>query len=160
APAITTSSRRSRPAPAPWLAARRRCSRRPSRRTPNRTRREDAMGATGIGAAGRRKGDVRVITGPGHHTHQFPHPRRGHAVFIRWPHAQARIKAIDAAVTGPGVSVLTGADLAGDKIGHLICGWMIHSKDGSPMKMAPHPALAHQKVCHVGDPVAVVIADT
>src|SRR5262249_24229257 len=70
------------------------------------------------------------------------------------------IKAIDAAVTGPGVSVLTGADLAGDKIGHLICGWMIHSKDGSPMKMAPHPALAHQKVCHVGDPVAVVIADT
>ena len=61
----------------------------------------------------------------------------------------------------PGVlAVLTGADLAADKIGDLICGWMIHSKDGSPMKMAPHPALAHGKACHVGDPVAVVIAET
>ncbi|HML14502.1 MAG TPA: xanthine dehydrogenase family protein molybdopterin-binding subunit, partial [Xanthobacteraceae bacterium] len=45
-------------------------------------------------------------------------------------------------------------------IGNLICGWMIHSKDGSPMKMAPHPALANGKACHVGDPVAVVIAET
>ena len=61
----------------------------------------------------------------------------------------------------PGVlAVLTGAELAADKIGNLICGWMIHSKDGSPMKMAPHPALAHGKACYVGDPVAVVIAET
>ena len=61
----------------------------------------------------------------------------------------------------PGVlAVFTGADLAGDKIGNLICGWMIHSKDGSPMKMAAHPALANGKACHVGDPVAVVIAET
>ena len=61
----------------------------------------------------------------------------------------------------PGVlAVLTGAELAADKIGSLICGWMIHSKDGSPMKMAPHPALAHGKASHVGDPVAVVVAET
>ncbi len=61
----------------------------------------------------------------------------------------------------PGVlAVLTGAELAADKIGNLICGWMIHSKDGSPMKMAAHPALASGKVCHVGDAVAVVIAET
>src|SRR5690348_4314618 len=61
----------------------------------------------------------------------------------------------------PGVlGVLTGAELAADKIGNLICGWMIHSKDGSPMKMAPHPALANGKVCHVGDPLAVVVAET
>src|SRR6266516_2485231 len=61
----------------------------------------------------------------------------------------------------PGVvAVLTGADLAVDKLGNLICGWMIHSKDGSAMKMAPHPALAQTKACHVGDPVAVVIAET
>ena len=61
----------------------------------------------------------------------------------------------------PGVvGVLTGAELAGDKIGNLICGWMIHSKDGSPMKVAPHPALATGKACHVGDPVAVVVAET
>ena len=56
----------------------------------------------------------------------------------------------------PGVlAVLTGAQLAADKIGNLICGWMIHSKDGSPMKMAPHPAIAKDKACFVGDPVAV-----
>jgi len=43
----------------------------------------------------------------------------------------------------PGVlAVLNGGELVADKIGNLICGWMIHSKDGSPMKMAAHPALA------------------
>ena len=61
----------------------------------------------------------------------------------------------------PGVvAVLTGEQLAADKIGNLICGWMIHSKDGSPMKMAPHPAIAAGKVCYVGDPVALVVAET
>ena len=74
-----------------------------------------------------------------------------------------KIKKIDTAAAAkmPGVlAVLTGAELAADKIGNLICGWMIHSKDGSPMKMAPHPALARGKACHVGDPVAVVVAET
>src|SRR5262245_55826721 len=120
------------------------------------------MSATGIGAAVRRKEDIRFITGRGHYTDDFHRPGEGHAFFIRSPHAHAKIKRIDAsAVSGrPGVHVLTGADLAADKIGHLICGWMIHSKDGSPMKMAPHPALATSKVCHVGDSVAVVVADT
>ena len=61
----------------------------------------------------------------------------------------------------PGVvAVLTGADLATDKIGNLICGWAITSKDGSPMKMSAHPAIANVKACHVGDAVAVVIAET
>ena len=50
--------------------------------------------------------------------------------------------------------------LIGAAIGPLICGWMIHSRDGSPMKMAPHPALAAGKVSHVGDAYAVVIAET
>jgi carbon-monoxide dehydrogenase large subunit len=120
------------------------------------------MSATGIGAAVRRKEDTRFVTGRGHYTDDFERPGQGHACFIRSPHAHAKIVRVDAsAVAGrPGVAVLTGADLAGDKIGNLICGWMIHSKDGSPMKMAPHPALAHAKACHVGDPVAVVVADS
>ena len=58
------------------------------------------------------------------------------------------------------VGVFTGADVAEDKIGGLICGWMIHSKDGSPMKAGPHPILAVGKVRYVGDHVAVVIAET
>jgi carbon-monoxide dehydrogenase large subunit len=118
---------------------------------------------TGIGAAVRRKEDFRFLTGKGQYTDDISRPGQGYAYFVRSPHAHARIRSIDttAAEAMPGVTgVLTGAQLADDKIGHLICGWMIHSKDGSPMKMAPHPALAHGKANHVGDPVAVVVADT
>ena len=121
------------------------------------------MSATGIGAAVRRKEDQRFITGKGQYTDDINRPGQARAYFVRSPHAHATIKKIDikAAATMPGVvAVLTGDDLAADKIGGLICGWMIHSKDGSPMKMAPHPALARGKVRYVGDPVAVVIAET
>jgi aerobic carbon-monoxide dehydrogenase large subunit len=121
------------------------------------------MSATGIGAAVRRKEDQRFITGRGHYTDDVNRPGQVFAVFVRSPHAHATIKQIDskAASERAGVvAVLTGAELAADKIGNLVCGWMIHSKDGSPMKMAPHPALATGKACYVGDPVAVVIAET
>jgi aerobic carbon-monoxide dehydrogenase large subunit len=121
------------------------------------------MSATGIGAAVRRKEDQRFITGKGRYTDDVNRSGQCHAYFLRSPHAHARIKSIDskAATTMPGVlGVLTGAELAADKIGNLICGWMITSKDGSPMKMAPHPALAHGKANYVGDAVAVVIAET
>ena len=121
------------------------------------------MSATGIGAAVRRKEDRRFITGMGHYTDDINRPGQGYAYFLRSPHAHATIKSIDAkaAAAMPGVlAVLTGAELANDKIGNLICGWMIHSKDGSPMKMAAHPALANGKACHVGDPVAVIVAES
>ncbi|HUI95643.1 MAG TPA: xanthine dehydrogenase family protein molybdopterin-binding subunit [Xanthobacteraceae bacterium] len=121
------------------------------------------MNATGIGAAVRRKEDFRFITGKGQYTDDINRPGQAHIHFVRSPHAHAKIASIDvkAAKAMPGVlAVLTGAELAADKIGNLICGWMIHSKDGSPMKMAPHPAIAHGKACYVGDPVAVVIAET
>ncbi len=121
------------------------------------------MSATGIGAAVRRKEDHRFITGKGHYTDDISRPGQTYAYFVRSPHAHATIKSIDTKTASgmPGVvAVLTGAQLAADKIGNLICGWMIHSKDGSPMKMAPHPALASSKACHVGDAVAVVVAET
>jgi carbon-monoxide dehydrogenase large subunit len=121
------------------------------------------MSATGIGAAVRRKEDFRFVTGRGQYTDDVVRPGETRAVFLRSPHAHAKIKSIDVseAKNMPGVlAVFTGAELANDKIGNLICGWMIHSKDGSPMKMAPHPALAADKVCHVGDAVAVVIAES
>jgi carbon-monoxide dehydrogenase large subunit len=111
----------------------------------------------------RRKEDLRFITGKGQYTDDISRPGETRAMFVRSPHAHARIKTIDtkAAAAMPGVlAVLTGAQLASDKIGNLICGWMIHSKDGSPMKMAAHPALAAGKACYVGDPVAVVVAET
>jgi carbon-monoxide dehydrogenase large subunit len=121
------------------------------------------MSATGIGASVRRKEDLRFVTGKGQYTDDVTRPGETRAIFVRSPHARAKIKSIDtkAAEKMPGVvAVLTGAQLATDKIGNLICGWMIHSKDGSPMKMAAHPALAAGTVNHVGDAVAVVIAET
>src|SRR5258708_3977475 len=121
------------------------------------------MSATGIGAAVRRKEDFRFITGKGQYTDDVNRPGQAYIHFLRSPHAHAKIKSIDAkaAQAMPGVlAVLTGAQLAADKIGNLICGWMIHSKAGAPMKMAPHPPLARHKACHVGDPVAVGVAET
>src|SRR5271166_1610434 len=126
-------------------------------------REEDRMGATGIGAPVRRKEDKRFITGKGHYTDDINRPGQSYAYFLRSPHAHARIKKVDgaAAAAMPGVlAVLTGADLAADKIGNLICGWMINSKDGSPMKMAPHPAIAQGKANFAGDAVALVVAET
>ena len=121
------------------------------------------MNPTGIGAPVRRKEDQRFITGTGQYTDDLNRPGQTHAVFVRSPHAHATIKSIDtkAAMGVPGVlGIFTGDDLAADKIGGLICGWMIHSKDGSPMKAGPHPALAQGKVRYVGDHVAVVVAET
>jgi aerobic carbon-monoxide dehydrogenase large subunit len=121
------------------------------------------MSATGIGAPVRRKEDQRFITGKGQYTDDINRPGQTYAVFVRSPHAHAKIKKVDttAAAKSPGcLAVFTGADVATDKVGGLICGWMIHSKDGSPMKAGAHPALASGKVRYVGDHVAVVIAET
>ena len=121
------------------------------------------MSSTGIGQPVRRVEDQRFITGAGQYTDDINRPSQSYAVFVRSPHAHATIKSIDtkSAAAAPGVlAVLTGKELAADKIGGLICGWMIHSKDGSPMKAGAHPALATEKVRYVGDHVAVVIAET
>ncbi|MGY6644997.1 MAG: xanthine dehydrogenase family protein molybdopterin-binding subunit [Salinarimonas sp.] len=121
------------------------------------------MTGTGIGAPVRRKEDQRFITGKGRYTDDLTRPGQAHAYFVRSPHAHAEIVKIDkaAAEAMPGVlAVLTGDDLAADNIGGLICGWMIHSKDGTPMKAGAHPALAQGKVRYVGDHVAVVVAET
>jgi carbon-monoxide dehydrogenase large subunit len=121
------------------------------------------MGIEGIGASVVRKEDKRYITGKGRYTDDIVLKDTTYAVFVRSPHAHARIRSVDTskAAAAPGVvGILTGADLAGDKIGGLICGWMIHSQDGTPMKAGAHPALAHDKVRHVGDQLAVVIAET
>ena len=121
------------------------------------------MSATGIGASVKRSEDIRFITGKGHYVDDINRPGQAHAYFLRSPHAHATIDRIDisAARKAPGVvAVFTGEDLAEDKVGPLVCGWMIHSKDGSPMKGVVHPELAQGRVRYVGDPVAVVIAET
>jgi aerobic carbon-monoxide dehydrogenase large subunit len=121
------------------------------------------MTGSGIGAAVRRKEDFRFLTGQGSYTDDINRPGQLYAWMLRSPHAHAKIVGIDAtaATSAPGVvAVFTGKDLAADGIGGLPCGWGIHSKDGSPMAEPPHPALAVDKVRHVGDQVAVVIAES
>ncbi len=121
------------------------------------------MGMEGIGARVVRKEDRRFLTGAGRYTDDMVVHGMKHAAFVRSPHAHAQIKKINlkAAQAMPGViSVLTGKELKGDGIGNIICGWMIHSKDGSPMKMGAWSPLAVDTVRYVGDAVVIVIADT
>lgn len=116
-----------------------------------------------IGQSISRREDYRFLTGAGQYTDDVVMPGQTYGVFLRSPYAHARILNIDleAARGSPGVlQIFTGADLAEAKVGGLPCGWLIHSKDGSPMKEPPHPVLAQGKVRHVGDQVALVVAET
>jgi len=121
------------------------------------------MGVEGIGARRRAQGR------PALYHRQRPLRRRHQAVgmtyahFIRSPHAHARSRALTlpTAMSMPGVlAVLTGQQIVDDKVGNLICGWAITSKDGSPMKMGAWPAMAPETVRFVGQAVAVVIAES
>jgi carbon-monoxide dehydrogenase large subunit len=121
------------------------------------------MADTGIGAAVRRKEDFRFLTGRGSYTDDLNRHGQTYAYILRSPHAFAKIAKIDTskAKKAPGVvMVLTGADYAADGKGGIPCGWQIHSKDGSPMVEPPHPPLVVDMVRHVGDQVAMVIAET
>ena len=121
------------------------------------------MAADGIGASVRRKEDQRFITGRGTYVDDINQLGQAYAVFVRSPHAHAKISGIDSsqALAAPGVlAVLTGDDVAKAGWGGLICGWMVKSRDGSDMKAGPHPILAQGKVRYVGDHVACVVADT
>ena len=120
------------------------------------------MGVEGIGARVARKEDKRFLTGKGRYTDDMVVPGMKYAYFVRSPYAHARIAGIDASAAKamPGViDVLDGKQLLADGIGNLICGWMIHSKDGSPMKMGGWRPLAHETVRYVGDAIAIVVAD-
>ncbi len=121
------------------------------------------MANEGIGASVRRKEDLRFISGRGNYTDDINRPGQLYAYIRRSDQPSARIARIDtsAAKAAPGVAgVFTGADMQADGVGGLPCGWQIHSKDGSPMAEPPHPVLAVGKVRHVGDPVAVVVAES
>ena len=93
--------------------------------------------ATGLGASVKRIEDIRFITGKGHYVDDINRHGQAYAYFLRSPHAHATIDKIDLseALKSPGVvAIFTGDDIEADKVGGLICGWMIHSKDGTPMK--------------------------
>ena len=116
-----------------------------------------------VGERMKRVEDGRFLTGRGNYTDDISKPGQTYAVFVRSPHAHAKIKGVDtkAALAVEGVvTVYTGADMAADGVGGLPCGWQVIGKGGTPMVEPPHPPLAVDTVRYVGDAVAVVIAET
>jgi aerobic carbon-monoxide dehydrogenase large subunit len=118
----------------------------------------------GIGQPVRRKEDIRFITGRGRYTDDIALPGQACAVFSRSPHAHARVRAIDtaAAKAMPGVlGVLTQADMnAMGADGTFPFFFPLKNRDGSNGKTSPKPILVADKVRHVGEAVAVVVAET
>ena len=117
----------------------------------------------GIGQAVPRTEDARLLTGRGRYTDDVSLPGQTYAAFVRSPHAHAAILSVDAEEARglPGVlGIFTVEDLDADGIGPIPCQFALKSRDGSPYKAPPRPALARGRVRHVGDPVAVVVAET
>ncbi len=117
----------------------------------------------GIGQAVRRSEDRRFVTGHGRYLDDIDLPGQACGWFLRAPLAHAAIRRLDtaAAAAAPGVvGIVTGADLAADGIGTIPCPGRVRNRDGSRQPATPRPALAQGRVRHVGDPVALVVADT
>jgi aerobic carbon-monoxide dehydrogenase large subunit len=121
------------------------------------------MGSFGIGQGIKRFEDVRLVRGTGRFHDDVNLPGQAHAVIVRSIHAHASIRAVDtaAAVTLPGVlAIFTGADVAADRLGTMKMTLKRKRPDGSPMFAPPHPGLVSDRARYVGDPVAMVIAET
>jgi aerobic carbon-monoxide dehydrogenase large subunit len=117
----------------------------------------------GIGQPVSRFEDPRLLRGQGRYQDDMNLPGQGYAVFLRSPHAHARIGSVDtgAAAAAPGVlAVFTGEDVARDGLGTMSIRLQRKRPDGSPMFARPHPGLARERVRHVGDPVAMIVAET
>jgi aerobic carbon-monoxide dehydrogenase large subunit len=111
-----------------------------------------------LGQSIQRLEDDALLRGAGRYTDDFSLARAAHVSFVRSPHAHARIKSIsvEEALRAPGVvAILTGKDVAADGLGNVPCLIPIPG-----LKEPPRPVLAIGKVAHVGDPVAMVIAET
>ncbi|HUB94345.1 MAG TPA: xanthine dehydrogenase family protein molybdopterin-binding subunit, partial [Stellaceae bacterium] len=125
----------------------------------------------GIGAPVRRKEDLRFLTGRGRSLPDITLPRMAFAALVRSPHGHARIKSIDtrAARAMPDVmAILTGADLIADGLKPIppqaaIAGppdVELRVPAGSKVFIAGIPTMATDKARFVGEPVAIVIADS
>ncbi|HBH04324.1 MAG TPA: carbon monoxide dehydrogenase, partial [Candidatus Rokubacteria bacterium] len=108
-----------------------------------------------FGKAIKRREDPRFITGRGQYVDDVKLPGMTYAAFVRSPHPHARIKKVDAAAAKklPGVlAVYTGVEM---QVGGLPCGWMLPD-----IRVPVRPVLAQGKVRYVGEPVAIVVAET
>ncbi|MEE2980150.1 MAG: xanthine dehydrogenase family protein molybdopterin-binding subunit [Pseudomonadota bacterium] len=122
----------------------------------------------GMGQSVRRTEDAALLVGKGSFADDVNLDGQIHMAVVRSPHAHADLGAIDgaAALAAPGVmAVLTAADLAADGVSDIPCltrdpSAEFRNRDGSRMPDVPYPLLADGKVRYVGEPVAVVVAET
>ncbi|MCR0983337.1 xanthine dehydrogenase family protein molybdopterin-binding subunit [Roseomonas populi] len=109
----------------------------------------------------RRIEDAPLLRGQGRYADDLRLPRTAFAAFVRAPHAHARIEGIEteAARTMPGVlAVLTAADLAIP--GSVTVPMPVKGRDGTPIRPVHRPALAADRVLHLGEAVALVVGET
>jgi len=121
------------------------------------------MGQFGVGQAVRRLEDDRLLTGQGRYTDDVNLESQVYGFVLRSPFAHAAVTRLDAAAAraAPGVlAVLTAAELAAAGIGTIPCLATMPGRNGSKTQTPPYPVLAGERVRHVGDPVAFVVAET
>jgi carbon-monoxide dehydrogenase large subunit len=115
-----------------------------------------------IGQGVSRVEDPRLLKGMGRFLNDVELPHQAYGFVVRSPHAHARIRSVgvDTAKAAPGVlAVLTGAQLRADGIGPLLCEATGLSRGDEAMFYIPRTALASDRVRHVGDPIAFVVAE-
>ena len=115
---------------------------------------------TYLGQSLKRAEDPRLITGQGSFVDDINLPGMLHVAVLRSPHAHARVKSIDtaAASSAPGVvAVLTAEDIEG-VLQHVPTGISVYEGKFDHLEAPEHPVLARGKVCYVGQPVAMVVA--
>jgi aerobic carbon-monoxide dehydrogenase large subunit len=118
---------------------------------------------SGIGEAPRRREDQRFLTGRGRYLDDLAFDGLAHAVVLRSPHAHARIAAIDAAAARalPGVlTVLTAAEAQADGLKPLMPGVTVNTQTGEEFAFVPQPLLADGTVRYVGEPMALIVAES
>ena len=121
------------------------------------------MNKFGIGQPVRRVEDQRFVTGRGRYVDDIALPRQAHGVVVLSPHPHARIRRVDVsrAQRADGVlAVLTGADVVADALGGLPPLFMPEDRGGPKGHRTFRPILAADRVRHVGDRVAFVVAET
>ena len=121
------------------------------------------MAKFGVGQGMKRVEDQRFLTGQGRYIDDLQFEGTARAVIVRSPVAHAEIRAIDtsAAAAAPGVlAVLTHLDVKADGLGDLPCAALIKGRDGTGAVGPAYPLLTGDRVRHVGDAVAMVVADT
>src|ERR1044071_1074778 len=107
--------------------------------------------------------DDRMVTGRGKYVSDWNLPGQAYGYFVRSDRPHAKIVSIqtEAALKSPGVlAVITGRDLADAGLKPIPAAAPFKGGEGSARRQAQRPVLAHEVVRHVGEPVALVVAET